>query len=171
MHWYSLDYGPLPYPQNWRLEAVSFNAFPLPYRRPILLFYTYGDCSTHITSLIHGLEGEARFRILQQIFKPYYSRLPNYDQQTCEPLHFLATEWCKDEFAGYGSYCNFQVGMMDAAHDVEAIRHGMPESHIYFAGEHTAPFDGLGTVAGAYRSGEKVAGRIVDAYAAKRASL
>ena len=53
--------------------------------------------------------------------------------------------------------------MPDAAQDVEAIRHGMPEQHIYFAGEHTAPFDGLGTVAGAYTSGEKVAKRIVQA--------
>lgn len=51
--------------------------------------------------------------------------------------------------------------MTDAARDVEAIRHGMPERHIYFAGEHTAPFDGLGTVAGAYTSGEQIAERIV----------
>lgn len=52
--------------------------------------------------------------------------------------------------------------MNDAARDVEAIRHGIPEQHIYFAGEHTAPFDGLGTVAGAYNSGEKVGQRIVE---------
>ena len=52
--------------------------------------------------------------------------------------------------------------MTDAAHDVEAIRHGMPEQHIYFAGEHTAPFDGLGTVAGAYTSGEQIARRIIE---------
>ena len=51
--------------------------------------------------------------------------------------------------------------MTDAARDVEAIRHGMPEQHIYFAGEHTAPFDGLGTVAGAYTSGEQIAKRII----------
>lgn len=52
--------------------------------------------------------------------------------------------------------------MTDAARDVEAIRYGMPEQHIYFAGEHTAPFDGLGTVAGAYTSGEKIAKRIIE---------
>ncbi len=52
--------------------------------------------------------------------------------------------------------------MTDAADDVKAIRHGMPEQHIYFAGEHTAPFDGLGTVAGAYTSGEKIARRIIE---------
>ena len=81
---------------------------------------------------------------------------------TCAPFRFLATEWCNDEFAGNGSYSNFQVGMTDAARDVEAIRQGMPEQHIYFAGEHTAPFDGLGTVAGAYVSGEKIARRIIE---------
>ena len=141
---------------------MSFNAFPKPYRRNILLFYTFGDCSTHITTSIHGLEGSARAKVLQDFFEPYYARLPNYDARSNAPLRFLATEWSKDEFAGYGSYCNFQVGMTDAAGDVEAIRHGMPEQHIYFAGEHTAPFDGLGTVAGAYNSGEKVAHRIVE---------
>lgn len=52
--------------------------------------------------------------------------------------------------------------MEDAARDVEAIRHGMPQQHIYFAGEHTASFDGLGTVAGAYSSGERVAQRIIE---------
>lgn len=78
------------------------------------------------------------------------------------PKRFLATEWCNDDLAGNGSYSNFQVGMTDAARDVEAIRYGMPEQHIYFAGEHTAPFDGLGTVAGAYTSGEKVATRIIE---------
>lgn len=78
------------------------------------------------------------------------------------PLRFLATEWCNDNFAGNGSYSNFQVGMEDAARDVDALRAGMPDRHIYFAGEHTAPFDGLGTVAGAYTSGEEVAKRIIE---------
>jgi len=114
---------------------VSFNALQTPYRRNILLFYTFGDCSTHITTSIHGLEGPARTQVLQEFFEPYYSRLPNYNAQTCAPLQFLATEWSQDKFSGYGSYCNFQVGMTDAAGDVEAIRHGMPEQGIYFAGE------------------------------------
>ena len=107
------------------------------------------------------MQGKARDEWLEEFFEPYYSRLPGYGK-TCAPLRFLATEWCNDEFAGNGSYSNFQVGMTNAAHDVEAIRHGMPEKHIYFAGEHTAPVDGLGTVAGAYTSGEKVARRIIE---------
>lgn len=162
VHWLSPSYATQTNPQMWRLECVSFHAFSEPYRRNILLFYTYGDCSIHITSSISGLRDEARDTWLRQFFDPYYSRLPGY-QQDCAPLRFLATEWCNDEFAGNGSYSNFQIGMLDAAHDVEAIRHGMPEQHIHFAGEHTAPFDGLGTVAGAYTSGEKVARRIIQA--------
>ncbi|MCJ1311573.1 hypothetical protein MMC25_005246 [Agyrium rufum] len=170
MHWLSPGYGPLGNSKDWRLEAVSFAAFPEPHRRPILLFYTYGDCSTYITNLIHGLDTDARARVLESIFEPYYARLPNYDKRRCAPLNFLATEWCKDEFAGYGSYSNFQVGMRDAANNVKALRHGMPKSHIYFAGEHTAPFDGLGTVAGAYTSGEDVAHRIADKYSPRSTS-
>lgn len=162
VHWLSPSYATQTNPQNWRLECVSFHAFEEFYRRNILLFYTFGDCSTHITTSIRGLQGEARDQWLQKFFEPYYSRLPNYDAKTCAPLRFLATEWCNDQFSGNGAYSNFQVGMADAAHDVKAIRQGMPEQHIYFAGEHTAPFDGLGTVAGAFTSGEMVARRIVE---------
>ncbi|KAL8674024.1 MAG: hypothetical protein Q9168_001556 [Polycauliona sp. 1 TL-2023] len=147
--------------RRWRLECVSFHAFEAPYRRNILLFYTFGDCSTHITSSISRLEGTNRDEWLRGFFEPYYSSLPGYAKKHT-PTRFLATEWCNDDLAGNGCYSNFQAGLSDAAHDVEAIRHGMPEQHIYFAGEHTAPFDGLGTVAGAYTSGEKVAMRIIE---------
>ncbi|KAL8691622.1 MAG: hypothetical protein Q9218_003197 [Villophora microphyllina] len=160
VHWLSPSYATQTNPRSWRLECVSFHAFEASYRRNILLFYTFGECSAHITTSIHKLQGKDRDRWLQSFFEPYYSRLPGYSK-VYEPIRFLATEWCNDEFAGNGSYSNFQVGMTDAAHDVEAIRYGMPEQHIYFAGEHTAPFDGLGTVAGAYTSGEKVAQRII----------
>ncbi|KAI4087768.1 MAG: hypothetical protein LQ344_006587 [Seirophora lacunosa] len=161
VHWLSPSYASATNPDQWRLECVSFDAFPEPFRRNLLLFYTFGDCSTHITTSIRELQGKARDGWLERFFEPYYSRLPGYSK-TCAPLRFLATEWGNDEFAGNGSYSNFQVGMADAAEDVKAIRHGMPEQHIWFAGEHTAPFDGLGTVAGAYTSGEHVARRILD---------
>lgn len=161
VHWLAPSYSTQTNPRNWRLECVSFHAFAAPYRRNILLFYIFGDCSTYITTSIRDLEGTTRDQWLQEFFEPYYSRLPGYAQSN-QPLRFLATEWCNDEFAGNGSYSNFQVGINDAAHDVEAIRYGMPEQHIHFAGEHTAPFDGLGTVAGAYTSGERVARSIID---------
>ncbi|KAL8730231.1 MAG: hypothetical protein Q9166_004208 [cf. Caloplaca sp. 2 TL-2023] len=163
VHWLTPAYATQTNPHKWRLECVSFHAFDTPYRRNILLFYTFGDCSTHITTCIHGLQGKARDQWLQEFFEPYYAALPGYSPYYA-PVRFLATEWCNDDLAGNGCYSNFQVGMTDAARDVEAIRHGMPEQHIYFAGEHTAPFDGLGTVAGAYTSGEMIAKRIIESW-------
>jgi len=41
------------------------------------------------------------------------------------------------------------------------MRAGVPAEGIWLAGEHTAPFMALGTVTGAYLSGEDVAKRIV----------
>lgn len=48
--------------------------------------------------------------------------------------------------------------------DIEALREGCPDRGIWFAGEHTAPFIALGTVTGAYWSGEAVGRRIAAAY-------
>ena len=44
------------------------------------------------------------------------------------------------------------------------MREGCPEQGVWFAGEHTAPFVALGTVTGAYWSGQAVAVRVADAY-------
>ena len=48
--------------------------------------------------------------------------------------------------------------------DIKALREGCPDRGLWFAGEHVAPFVALGTVTGAYWSGEAVARRIVAAY-------
>ncbi len=53
---------------------------------------------------------------------------------------------------------------MELDRDIEALRWGAPERGLWFAGEHTAPFVALGTVTGAWWSGEKVARRILRAY-------
>ena len=42
------------------------------------------------------------------------------------------------------------------------MKHGAPERRLWFAGEHTSPFEELGTVAGGYLSGEGVALRNLD---------
>jgi hypothetical protein len=47
------------------------------------------------------------------------------------------------------------------------MRKGIPERAVWIAGEHTAPFVALGTVTGAWWSGEGVARRIVGAYGLK----
>ena len=48
--------------------------------------------------------------------------------------------------------------------DIEVLREGMPDRGVWLAGEHTAPFVALGTVTGAWWSGEAVAGRVGAAY-------
>lgn len=45
-----------------------------------------------------------------------------------------------------------------------AMRHGVPEEGLWMAGEHTATFVALGTVTGAYWSGEDVARRVAEGH-------
>ena len=52
--------------------------------------------------------------------------------------------------------------------DIEALREGLPDRGIWFAGEHTAPFVALGTVTGAWWSGEGVGRRIAAVYGLER---
>ena len=133
---------------------------------PTLLFYIFGPTSQHIGKLLASNPTSSHNDLLGAFFRPYFSRLPNYSPSNSQhqPKAFLATAWVNDELAGYGSYSNFQVGLERGGQDVEVMRQGMPERGVWLAGEHTAPFDGLGTVTGAYWSGEGVAKRIAQAY-------
>ena len=159
-------------PQGWGLQLVSLAVLPNGYAQPTLLFYMHGPCAQHVTSLINNLSPESPeyYTRLNDFFCPYYSLLPNFDRSSpdCTPKAFLATNWQNDEFAGHGSYTNFQVSheaeqvLYDK--DIETLRHGAPERHVWLAGEHTAPFVALGTVTGAYWSGEAVAKRVLHAY-------
>jgi monoamine oxidase len=105
-------------------------------------------------------------QLLTTFFAPYFSRLPNYSASNPDhqPKNILATNWASDELAGYGSYSNFQTGLEKGDEDIEVMRRGMPERRVWLAGEHTAPFVALGTVTGAWWSGEGVARRIVKAW-------
>lgn len=132
--------------------------------------------------------------LLAEFFQPYIARLPNYDPTSpnCKPVGILSTNWQNDELAGWGSYSNFQISKAPTSKkqyangttnlgyseddaeeeeeevrldkDIEALREGCPDRGLWFAGEHTAPFVALGTVTGAYWSGEAVARRIAAAY-------
>ena len=165
-NWLSPKYASETNPNQWPQEIWNLAAFSPENRRPTILFYLYGDCSHYITTLVHGKSTEEHYALLNDFFEPYYSLLPNYSSsdESCKPKAFLSTEWQKDELSGHGSYCNFQVGIKEADEDVKAIRHGCPERRLWFAGEHTAPFEELGTAAGAYMSGEAVGKRIVKMY-------
>ena len=165
--WLSPLYASQTNPYGWDQECLYLSALPESYAHPTLLFYIYGDCSRHIANLASS-EGspEKRHDKIVGFFKPYYSLLPNYNssEPACLPTAVLATAWANDAFAGYGSYCNFQVGLDHADKDIETLRHGVPERGLWLAGEHTAPFISLGTTTGAYVSGESVARRILEAH-------
>ncbi|EEH33364.1 hypothetical protein PAAG_04414 [Paracoccidioides lutzii Pb01] len=151
----------------WNQECVSLSALPAPYAHATLLFYLYGPSANCLISQISPLSPTSKeyHDILNNFFQPFYSRLPGYDASSpnCRPTAILATQWQTDPWSGNGSYSNFQVGLVEGDRDIEIMREGMGvERGVWFAGEHTAPFVGLGTTSGAYWSGEAVAGRICE---------
>ena len=187
MRFLSPSYAPLQNPQQWTVGPVSLASLPPPNAHPTLLFYLNGPCAQHVTSFISTLPATSpRYHsLLSDFLHPYYSRLPNYNPASpaCQPSKILCTNWQNDELAGWGSYTNFQISearerktpsmeggeIQDGEEvrldeDIEALREGCPDRGLWFAGEHTAPFIALGTVTGAYWSGEAVGRRIAAAY-------
>ena len=169
--------APMYSPQNYErhnIELVSLSSPSLePCFQPSLLFYTYGSLGTQIIPLISSLTtgSPEYFSALNDFFLPYYSRLPNYDKTSsdCYPTGILASDWQRDEMAGWGYYTNFSLKDKDDTEeygslkeDVFELRNGLPENGIWLAGEHTAPLVALGTVTGAYWSGQWVANRILN---------
>lgn len=125
-----------------------------------------------MTSHTLSIKSEAeKASCLLDYFKPYYSRLPNYspENEKCQPINVFATDWLHDDLAGNGSYSNFQVGLTDGDGDVKAMREGVPDKGLWFAGEHTAAFAALGTSTGAYWSGEAVGRRIAQKFGLRKA--
>ncbi|KAG5928250.1 hypothetical protein E4U42_000970 [Claviceps africana] len=173
IEWLVPKYAADSNPRQWHQEAVELASLEGSNAHPTLLFYTFGEQSAHVTSTLSRLMSqEAKTAFLNRFFHPYYSRLPNYraDSSDCQPLEFVATDWSNDEFAGHGSYCNFQIGLEHGDEDIETMRKGLPDQRLWFAGEHTAPFLALGTATGAYWSGEMVGKRIVEANSRARHS-
>ncbi|KAI1211664.1 FAD/NAD(P)-binding domain-containing protein [Annulohypoxylon truncatum] len=160
------DYAADRNPKKWNQEFVELASLKSS-AHPTLLYYFYGDQSKFITGELAKLPSkEKQDEFLYDWFKPYYSRLPNYDENSpdCQPNGCYATEWLNDELAGNGSYSNFQVGLEEGDTDIETMREGLPNRGLWLAGEHTAPFVALGTATGAYWSGESVGKRIAQAY-------
>ncbi|KAL8820391.1 MAG: hypothetical protein Q9223_001382 [Gallowayella weberi] len=152
---------------KWRQEIVSFSGLPEPFSQPVIMFFTYGQWGRHITGLVRGMAQNSQeyYRILDDNFRPYYSKLPNYDAAypNCRPLKFMSTDWQGDKFAGFGSFTNLPTGSGDCLKHFEVLREGMGKDRgIWFAGEHTSPPGGLGTVTGAYWSGEEVSKRVAN---------
>lgn len=145
---------------------MNLAALPSSAAHATLLFYTYGPTSSHIASLLSSSPPVTHTELLTEFFAPYFSRLPNYSASdpSHQPQSVLATNWASDELAGYGSYSNFQTGLERGDQDIEVMRKGLPERGVWLAGEHTAPFVALGTVTGAWWSGEGVGKRICKAW-------
>jgi hypothetical protein len=165
--WLPPSYAADTNPNRWNQESVDLSTLPESCSHSTLLYYIFGDQSTSFSKEFAALPSQdERTAYLTKFFKPYYSLLPHYiDQSTdCTPISCVATNWVADELAGYGSYCNFQTGLQHGDKDIEVMREGLPDRGLWFAGEHTSPFVALGTISGAYMSGEAVAKRIVEAY-------
>ncbi|KIK61253.1 hypothetical protein GYMLUDRAFT_43313 [Collybiopsis luxurians FD-317 M1] len=165
-NWLRPKYADDTNPHHWAQEIWNLAAFAPPNNHPTMLFYLYGDCSRYIVNSIYGKSKEEKYEFITKFFFPYYSRLPGFDSKNpdCIPKAVLATEWLKDELNGHGSYCNFQVGVEEADKDVQAFREGCVERRLWFCGEHAAPFEECGTVAGAYLSGESVGKKLAKLY-------
>ncbi|KAI9163079.1 putative polyamine oxidase 4 [Paramyrothecium foliicola] len=167
VQWIAPDYAASTNPEGWNQEVVELADLGDEHSHPTLLFYTYGDQSNYLVKKLAKMSDQKeKDEFVFNFFKPYYSRLPNYVEtdDDCKPVASLATGWLLDEFAGHGSYTNFQVGLTEGDEDVQVLRVGMPKNSLYFAGEHAAPYVALGTTTGAYWSGEAVAKRIADSY-------
>jgi len=161
---------------SWNQECISLSALPAGCAHPTLLFYIFGPSAAYVVSKIKTLDpsSDAYYNFLNDFLLPYYSRLPQYSSSSpdCKPASLFATQWRNDPYAGNGSYSNFQVGLERGDEDIEVMREGMGiDRGIWFAGEHTAPFVGLGTTTGAYWSGERAAGQICDIYSLSRSGM
>ncbi|KAF2661637.1 flavin-containing amine oxidase [Lophiostoma macrostomum CBS 122681] len=159
-------------PKGWNQEIMSLSAVPPSYSFPTLRFSMYGEFGSTMTGRVHGLDPHSQeyYDALDSFFNPYYSKLPHYDENSdqCKPKGFECTDWQHDPWTGYGSYSNFQIGLEHADKDIERYRSGMgAERGIWFAGEAVAPFSVMGTITGAYWSGEIVADKILTLYGAK----
>ena len=162
VNWLSPEYAADTNPSRWPQEMWDLSVFPPPNNHPTLLFYLYGECSQHVVEMVHGKSGDEKFTRLDDFFRPYYCRLPNYCEgdPECKPKAILSTAWLKDELSGCGSYCNFLVGIEEADKDVLVIRAGCEDRRLWFCGEHASPLEACGTATGAYLSGELVAQRM-----------
>jgi hypothetical protein len=154
-------------PNRWHMCCFSLAHLPEPYDQPTLLFYLFEPASEYLTSSeFPSPRTDRGLKQYTQFFEPYFSRLGGYQpgSEHCTPTGVVVTGWGKDVYAGFGSYSNFQVGLIDGENDIEAFREGIQDRRIWFAGEHTAPVLGLGSVSGAYWSGEAAAEKVINSF-------
>jgi hypothetical protein len=172
--WLSPSYAEGTNPRRWNQESVDLATLPKPCAHPTQLYYLFGDQSLALSNELAARPTQKeRDEYLTKFFEPYYSLLPHYskDSSDCRPVCFLATNWVADELSGHGSYTTFRTGLERGDEDIETMREGLTDRKLWFAGEHCAPFVALGTVTGAYWSGEAVARRIAQTYGTAASDL
>jgi hypothetical protein len=159
----SPKYAPKVNPSRWHMACFSLAGLPKPCAQPTLLFYIFGPITKHLNENFAPSQTKAGKKQYFEFFEPYYSKLPNYCEGSpdCRPVDVEATRWSQDKWAGYGSYSNFQVGLHAGEEDIRCLRAGAADRKLWFAGEHTSPVLGLGSVSGAYWSGEDAAARVI----------
>jgi hypothetical protein len=161
---YALDTNP----GRLNQEMFMFDSLAGPDSYPTIMFYIYGGNSRNLTEQLQGhrVDSKEYHNTLDRFLKPYYSRLPGYqdDDPSCQPSKALCSDWEHDKFSGYGSYSHFNFPTKDMKPILATIRTGMgPDRGIWLVGEHAAPDDALAMSVGAYWSGEQAAQRILDA--------
>jgi hypothetical protein len=161
-------------------EALSLSRLPPPHAHPTLLFYTTARTSARLSARLPPRSpfvsrcpaADPEAAPLLAHFAPLLARLPRPHHHHYHrhgdptppppaPSALLATNWAADELAGFGSYTFFPAGLAAGDADVEALRRGAASRGVWIAGEHAAPFVALGTLTGAWWSGERVAERIL----------
>ena len=93
LHWIAPEYAQGSNPAQWPQECVNLAALPPTHAEPTLLFYTFGDCSRHLTAALAASRNPTQ--TLLDFLRPYYSRLPGYSATApaCQPAAALATNW------------------------------------------------------------------------------
>jgi len=152
-HWLSPAYAFDTNPLRWEQQCIELSSLPSLHAHPTLLFYIYGDQAISLSSALITLSTqEEKDKYITNVFRPYFSLLPQYAEGSieCTPSSCLMTNWSADELAGCGSYSNFPTKLEEGDVDIKVMREGLPGRSLWFAGEHVAPFMAMGTVNGAY---------------------
>ena len=131
------------------------------------------------TGLAEYLVARPKEKLRQMLQEHYIPHLPNYDASDpdCVIEELACSTWSQEELSGFGSYTYIPVGSDSGNENMKILSEkildvGDGGGGVWFAGEHTADtevIDGLNyttmaTVTGAYKSGERAAKKVLEAY-------
>ncbi|BFZ64834.1 hypothetical protein YB2330_005987 [Saitoella coloradoensis] len=141
-------------PPNVLTLMLSLASLPTGTEMPALAFYVAADQAHYVSSLSDC--------DLDAWIHSYLRLLPNYSPAH-KPTAILKTSWGSDTWSGGGSYTHINTGTKNAVEDLEVLGDGCADGRMWFAGEHVRTRRGMGTVNGAYESGERAAKEVLSA--------